>query len=131
MPTYEYACRACGEHHEVVQSFGDDALTVCPSCGGELRKVFSAVGVVFKGSGFYKTDSRQGAKASNGKDKSGADKSSTSDSTTSSDSGASSPSSGSDSSGSSGSKEASTSSTSSKTDGSPAKSPSGSAAAAS
>jgi len=58
MPTYEYACRACGEHHEVVQAFNDDPLTVCPKCGGELRKVFGSVGIVFKGSGFYKTDSR-------------------------------------------------------------------------
>ena len=58
MPTYEYTCRACGEHLEVVQAFTDDALTVCPACGGDLRKVFGSVGIVFKGSGFYKTDSR-------------------------------------------------------------------------
>ena len=58
MPTYEYACKACGEHLEVVQSFKDDPLTECPSCGGVLRKVFSPVGIAFKGSGFYKTDSR-------------------------------------------------------------------------
>ncbi len=58
MPTYEYACRECGEHLEVVQSFTDDSLTVCPNCGGELRKVFGSVGIVFKGSGFYKNDSR-------------------------------------------------------------------------
>src|SRR5580692_11456785 len=58
MPTYEYTCRACGEHLEVVQAFTDDALTVCPVCAGELRKVFGSVGIVFKGSGFYKTDSR-------------------------------------------------------------------------
>ncbi len=58
MPTYEYRCRNCGEHLEVVQSFTDDALTSCPACGGELRKVFGNVGIVFKGSGFYKTDSR-------------------------------------------------------------------------
>ena len=64
MPTYEYACRSCDEHIDVVQSIGDDALTECPSCGGELRKVFGAVGVVFKGSGFYKTDSRSSSKAS-------------------------------------------------------------------
>src|SRR5579863_8125160 len=98
MPTYEYSCKACGKHHEVVQSFRDAALTVCPSCGGELRKVFSAIGVVFKGSGFYKTDSRQAAKSSNGKEKVGTDKSSSSESTTSADGGgASSGSSGSDS----------------------------------
>lgn len=58
MPTYEYACKSCGEHVEVVQSFSDAPLTVCPNCGGELRKVFGNVGIVFKGSGFYKTDSR-------------------------------------------------------------------------
>lgn len=58
MPTYQYACTACGERLQVVQKFTDDALTVCPACQGRLRKVFSAVGVVFKGSGFYRTDSR-------------------------------------------------------------------------
>ena len=64
MPTYEYACKACGEHLEVVQSFKDDPLTECPNCGGELRKVFSPVGIAFKGSGFYKTDSRPAASKS-------------------------------------------------------------------
>ena len=58
MPTYQYACTACAERLEVVQRFTDDPLTECPACGGALRKVFSPVGVVFKGSGFYKTDSR-------------------------------------------------------------------------
>jgi len=58
MPTYEYECQTCHERVEAVQRFTDPALTLCPKCGGELRKVFSAVGVVFKGSGFYKTDSR-------------------------------------------------------------------------
>lgn len=58
MPTYEYACKKCGEHLEVVQSFRDEPLTACPSCGGVLRKVFGAIGIAFKGSGFYKTDSR-------------------------------------------------------------------------
>ncbi|MDX6214747.1 MAG: hypothetical protein QOG99_331 [Frankiales bacterium] len=58
MPTYQYACTECGERLEAVQSFSDPSLTECPVCGGPLRKVFSAVGVVFKGSGFYKTDSR-------------------------------------------------------------------------
>ncbi len=58
MPTYQYACTACDERLEAVQSFADAPLTECPVCGGTLRKVFSAVGVVFKGSGFYKTDSR-------------------------------------------------------------------------
>lgn len=59
MPTYQYQCTECGEPLEVQQSFTDDALTVCPNCGGRLRKVFNAVGVVFKGSGFYRNDSRQ------------------------------------------------------------------------
>jgi putative FmdB family regulatory protein len=58
MPTYEYACRDCGEHLEVVQSFRDDPLTTCPGCEGRLRKVFSAAGIIFKGSGYYVTDSR-------------------------------------------------------------------------
>ena len=58
MPTYQYQCTDCGNALEVRQSFTDDALTVCPSCDGTLRKVFNAVGVVFKGSGFYRTDSR-------------------------------------------------------------------------
>jgi putative FmdB family regulatory protein len=59
VPTYQYRCTDCGEGLEVVQKFTDDALTECPSCTGRLRKVFSAVGVVFKGSGFYRTDSRE------------------------------------------------------------------------
>jgi putative FmdB family regulatory protein len=59
MPTYEYACKSCDEHVEVVQSFKDDPLTECPSCGGPLRKVFGSIGISFKGSGFYKTDSRK------------------------------------------------------------------------
>lgn len=58
MPTYEYACTDCGHDLEAVQSFSDDPLTICPECGGALRKVFGNVGVVFKGSGFYRTDSR-------------------------------------------------------------------------
>ncbi len=58
MPTYEYACKVCDYHFDVVQSFTDDPITVCPKCGGEVRKVFGSVGIVFKGSGFYKTDSR-------------------------------------------------------------------------
>ena len=68
MPTYEYACAECGEHLEAVQKFSDDPLTVCPACGGRLRKVFSPVGIVFKGSGFYRTDSRVSA-ANGSKDK--------------------------------------------------------------
>lgn len=58
MPTYQYSCTECGHFFEAVQSFSDDSLTVCPECDGKLRKVFNAVGVVFKGSGFYRTDSR-------------------------------------------------------------------------
>ncbi|MGW7682020.1 FmdB family zinc ribbon protein [Kribbella sp. NPDC054772] len=64
MPTYQYQCTDCGEALEVRQSFTDDALTVCPNCQGNLRKVFNAVGVVFKGSGFYRTDSRSSGKSS-------------------------------------------------------------------
>ena len=58
MPTYQYACTECEHSFEQFQAFSDDALTVCPQCQGRLRKVFNAVGVVFKGSGFYRTDSR-------------------------------------------------------------------------
>jgi putative FmdB family regulatory protein len=70
MPTYEYACRQCGEHVEVVQSFRDDPLTTCGLCGGPLRKVFGAAGIIFKGSGYYVTDSRKkpAATASKGPD---------------------------------------------------------------
>lgn len=85
MPTYEYRCKSCGEHLEVVQSFTDDALTVCPGCGGDLRKVFSPIGIAFKGSGFYKTDSRSTASASsNGSSKSKSSESSGSESPSSS-----------------------------------------------
>jgi putative FmdB family regulatory protein len=80
MPTYQYRCTECGEDLEAVQKFNDPALTTCPTCGGQLRKVFNAVGVVFKGSGFYRTDSRNGSKSGgdgdSGPDKSGADRSS-------------------------------------------------------
>ena len=61
MPTYQYACTECGDRSEVVQQFSDDPLTVCSACGGKLRKIFSPVGIVFKGSGFYRTDSRNGS----------------------------------------------------------------------
>jgi putative FmdB family regulatory protein len=61
VPTYQYACTECGDQSEVVQRFSDDPLTVCGTCGGRLRKVFSPVGIVFKGSGFYRTDSRAGS----------------------------------------------------------------------
>ena len=63
MPTYQYTCTECGEPLETVQKFSDEPLTVCPACGGRLRKVFSPVGIVFKGSGFYRTDSRKSATA--------------------------------------------------------------------
>lgn len=66
MPTYQYACTECGHAFEQVQSFSDDALTTCPECQGRLRKLFNAVGVVFKGSGFYRTDSRSGSSATDG-----------------------------------------------------------------
>lgn len=61
MPTYSYACTECGHRFEAVQAFSESSLTVCPACSGKLRKVFSSVGIVFKGSGFYRTDSRAGA----------------------------------------------------------------------
>jgi putative FmdB family regulatory protein len=64
VPTYQYACSDCDHAFEQVQSFSDDSLTVCPECQGRLRKIFNAVGVVFKGSGFYRTDSRADSKKS-------------------------------------------------------------------
>ena len=81
MPTYSYACTECQHRFDAVQSFTDDSLTVCPECDGRLRKVFSAVGVVFKGGGFYRTDSRNGSSASvtAGKSDSGSGSSSSSD----------------------------------------------------
>ena len=69
MPTYQYTCTECGEPLETVQKFSDEPLTVCPACGGRLRKVFSPVGIVFKGSGFYRTDSRKSAAAPAAKNK--------------------------------------------------------------
>ncbi|MFD7905394.1 FmdB family zinc ribbon protein [Kitasatospora sp. NPDC059722] len=83
MPTYQYQCTECGNGLEAVQKFTDDALTTCPDCQGKLRKVFSAVGVVFKGSGFYRTDSRSSSSSSVSSSSSGS-------STTSSSSGSSS-----------------------------------------
>jgi putative FmdB family regulatory protein len=97
MPTYEYRCKDCDHRFDIQQAFTDDALTTCPECGGTLKKVFGNVGITFKGSGFYKTDSRSGSstgsssadKASS--DKTSSDKGSTSsDKTTSSDKGSSS-----------------------------------------
>jgi putative FmdB family regulatory protein len=66
MPTYEYQCTACGQHIEVFQRITEDPLTTCGVCGGPLRKVFHPAGIVFKGSGFYATDSRSGSKAGTG-----------------------------------------------------------------
>ena len=80
MPTYEYRCKECGEHLEVVQAFTDDALTECPNCGGMLRKVFGNIGITFKGSGFYKTDSRSKSSASAKSSESSSESSSKSDS---------------------------------------------------
>lgn len=71
MPTYQYACTECGHQLEVVQSFSDDPLTQCPACEGRLRKLFGSVGVVFKGPGFYRTDSRAGANGNGATGKSG------------------------------------------------------------
>ena len=73
MPTYQYACTACGHRFEAVQSFSDASLTDCPECAGRLRKVFSSVGIVFKGSGFYRTDSRSGSGEKAGGESTGAD----------------------------------------------------------
>ncbi|MDT0403204.1 MULTISPECIES: FmdB family zinc ribbon protein [Streptomyces] len=83
MPTYQYQCTECGEGLEAVQKFTDDALTECPNCQGRLKKVFSAVGIVFKGSGFYRNDSRGSSSSSSPASKS----SSTSSTSSSSDSG--------------------------------------------
>ncbi|MCA1189123.1 MULTISPECIES: FmdB family zinc ribbon protein [unclassified Saccharopolyspora] len=103
MPTYQYACTECDHRFEAVQSFSEDSLTECPQCTGRLRKLFNAVGIVFKGSGFYRTDNRSN---------SGSSSTSTS-SSSSGDSGSGSSSSSSDSSSSSSSSSASSSSSSS------------------
>jgi putative FmdB family regulatory protein len=78
LPTYEYACTKCGHELEAVQSFSDPALTTCPECKGALRKVYGNIGIAFKGSGFYKTDSRASSSSGNGKKKETADSSSSS-----------------------------------------------------
>ena len=82
MPTYQYACSDCGHDFEAFQSFSDDALTECPVCGAPVRKVYGSVGVVFKGSGFYRTDSRSSSSSAEPA-KSGASSSSSSDSSSS------------------------------------------------
>lgn len=99
MPTYQYACKACDHRFEAVQSFTDSALTDCPACSGPLRKVFNSVGIVFKGSGFYRTDSRssgggvasESAKSDSGKSDSGSSSSKDGSSSSSSSSSSSTP----------------------------------------
>ncbi|MFF9340954.1 MULTISPECIES: FmdB family zinc ribbon protein [unclassified Streptomyces] len=84
MPTYQYQCTECGEGLEAVQKFTDDALTECPACHGRLKKVFSAVGIVFKGSGFYRNDSRGASSSSSPASKSSASSTTSTSSTPSS-----------------------------------------------
>lgn len=108
MPTYAYACTECDHRFEAVQSFSDDSLTVCPECEGRLRKVFNAVGIVFKGGGFYRTDSRSGSSVPSGSSAGGSSSSASSDSSESSGSSTGSSSSDSGSSGSGGSGSSST-----------------------
>ena len=115
MPTYSYACTECDNRFDAVQAFSDDALTTCEKCSGRLRKLFGSVGVVFKGSGFYRNDSRESAKSSsNGSAKSSSSSSSegssSSDTSSSSDKSSSSSSSSSEKSDSSPSKSAATTS---------------------
>ena len=90
MPTYEYVCTSCGHRLDAVQKFTDEALTECPECGGALRKVFGAVGIVLKGSGFYKTDTRAQDKRS-GSDSTGSNGSGSSTSETKADTGTTEP----------------------------------------
>jgi putative FmdB family regulatory protein len=99
VPTYQYACTACDHRFEAVQSFTDASLTECPACSGNLRKVFSSVGIVFKGSGFYRTDSRSGGggvaggstKSESGKSESSSSSNGSKDSSSSSSSTATAP----------------------------------------
>ncbi|MET8742409.1 FmdB family zinc ribbon protein [Streptomyces sp. NPDC004728] len=112
MPTYQYQCTECGEGLEAVQKFTDDALTVCPSCDGRLKKVFSAVGIVFKGSGFYRNDSRGSSSSSTPASSSAKASGSASSSDSSSSASSTSASTGSDSKSSASSSSASASSTS-------------------
>ena len=83
MPTYAYACKQCGHRFDAVQSFADPTLTECPECGGALRKEYGSIGVTFNGSGFYRTDSRAGAKPSGSGSSSGSDASGGASSSTS------------------------------------------------
>ncbi|MEO3778543.1 FmdB family zinc ribbon protein [Micromonospora sp. B11E3] len=95
VPTYQYACTACGHQLEAVQSFSDEPLTECPACEGQLRKLFNSVGIVFKGSGFYRTDSRSGSGSGSDTAKNGSGKPAKSESSSGGDSGSSSTSGGS------------------------------------
>ncbi len=116
MPTYEYRCKDCGHTFDAYQSFTDDALTECPECSGLVKKVFGNVGIAFKGSGFYKTDSRSGSSSSSSTSSNGGSEKKESTTSTSSDTSSSGSSSSSSSDGSSSSspkKENSTSSSSS------------------
>jgi putative FmdB family regulatory protein len=118
VPTYQYACTECGHQLEAVQSFSDAALVECPNCHGKLRKVFNSVGIVFKGTGFYRNDSRSGdvsAEKSNGSDTKSDAKKADSTSSTSASSDSSSTSSSTSSSSTSGSSSSSTSGSSSST----------------
>ena len=83
MPTYAYACKQCGHRFDAVQSFADPTLTECPECGGPLRKEYGSIGVTFNGSGFYRTDSRAGAKTGGAASSGGTDASSGASSSTS------------------------------------------------
>ncbi|OLL95673.1 putative regulatory protein, FmdB family [Pseudonocardia sp. Ae356_Ps1] len=117
VPTYQYACTSCDHRFDAVQAFSDDALTTCPNCGGKLRKVFSSVGIVFKGSGFYRTDSRSGS-VSGSSESSKADSTASSSSDSSSSSNSSGSSSAAATSGSGSSSSSSSASSSSKAAGS-------------
>jgi putative FmdB family regulatory protein len=118
VPTYQYVCTECGGQIETVQKFTDDPLTVHDACGGRLRKVFSPVGIVFKGSGFYRTDSRNGSSSGSSSVNGSASKDSSSRDSSSKDSSSGSAPDGSSSSSSSGAKKASPSSSSSSSSGS-------------
>lgn len=89
MPVYEYRCRACNHQFEIQQSFSDDALSTCPECEGELRKVFAPVGITFKGSGFYKNDSRSSGSSTTSSSSSGSGSSGSSSTSSDSSSGSS------------------------------------------